>query len=409
LPSLPRSKRLTLQTQSKAWTYASGEPSAPTTTRTLSWHHSLLRTSGHAYRKLGKSSADIGGDFEVVKRDYREYSDVPYRIQVQSPHYGRSGTYQWAWKTNPVVGDWPANPASSDATLAVAGTRMIKAVIPTNPLSGLTVALGELKRDGIPSLIGINTWENRTKLARGAGSEYLNYQFGWLPLVSDIRKFNRAVTDRDKILRQYERNSGKRVRRRLEETQTVEITTSVNTLESPTPILPSYLYKNALGTLTTTTITKRRRWLAACFTYYLAPQSGSFSKRNEQLANKLYGTRVTPSTVWELAPWSWATDWVFNTGDVLHNVSAFANDGLVMPYAYIMEEASVEKHIKLEGVSYKSVYAPGGFTPPTTMGQVFTTTSKKRIRATPFGFGLNPLLFTGRQLSILAALGLSRS
>jgi len=40
--------------------------------------------------------------------------------------------------------------------------------------------------------------------------------------------------------------------------------------------------------------------------------------------------------------------------------------------------------------------------------QVFTTTVKRRRRATPFGFGLEFDSFSQFQLSIIAALGLSK-
>jgi len=45
-----------------------------------------------------------------------------------------------------------------------------------------------------------------------------------------------------------------------------------------------------------------------------------------------------------------------------------------------------------------------------SLKQVFTTHVKKRLRATPYGFGLDPdwMDFSSRQLAILAALGITR-
>jgi hypothetical protein len=286
---------------------------------------------------------------------------------------------------------------------------MVKATIPTNPLAGLAVAVGEI-REGIPGLVGADFFKSRTGIAKSAGSEYLNVQFGWVPLVSDVQAFSHSVSHRDEILREYERLSGKRVRRRM--SWPTEDTTTVSTTSGKYPVghVNSYLLMDS-GTLTTTTIQKKRRWFSGCYTYYLAPQSGHSSERNEQLANRLYGTRLTPDVLWELAPWSWAADWFANTGDVLHNVSAFANDGLVMPYAYVMEESIHEVTYELKGCTFPITpnYPAMIESAPTTLVQRLRTTTKKRIRATPFGFGLNESTFSGRQLAIIGALGLSRS
>jgi len=42
------------------------------------------------------------------------------------------------------------------------------------------------------------------------------------------------------------------------------------------------------------------------------------------------------------------------------------------------------------------------------LSQTFVTEVKKRVKATPYGFGLDPDAYTGRQKAILAALGISR-
>jgi hypothetical protein len=124
--------------------------------------------------------------------------------------------------------------------------------------------------------------------------------------------------------------------------------------------------------------------------------------RAEQSSAKLFGTRVTPELFWELTPWSWAVDWVTNLGDVIHNVSAFSRDGLVMPYGYMMATITIKDTYTLSGFQFNTG-------PPQTMFQSFTSTSKQRIRATPFGFGLDLGGFTNRQWAIIGALGLSRT
>jgi len=121
-----------------------------------------------------------------------------------------------------------------------------------------------------------------------------------------------------------------------------------------------------------------------------------------ETAKKLLGFDITPEVLWELVPWSWAVDWFTNVGDLIKNVSAFSTDGLVMRYGYIMEHSIARDtyiHIGPTGFRSQSVFCE-----PYT----FVCETKLRRRATPFGFGLNLEALTGRQKSIIAALGLTR-
>lgn len=100
-------------------------------------------------------------------------------------------------------------------------------------------------------------------------------------------------------------------------------------------------------------------------------------------------------------PWSWAADWVSNTGDVLHNLSAMSTDGLVMAYGYMMEETS-------ETWTYVNNGAITVSGRVLNLTQNFRTTTKVRRSATPFGFGLDWAKFTPRQMAILGALSITR-
>jgi roadblock/LC7 domain-containing protein len=124
--------------------------------------------------------------------------------------------------------------------------------------------------------------------------------------------------------------------------------------------------------------------------------------RNAAEARKLSGLELTPETVWNLAPWSWAVDWEGNIGDVLHNVSRFSQDGLVMRYGYIMQQktAEIDYTLSFNGRLNRS--------PKTDLRLKVIAESKIRRRATPFGFGFDMTALTGRQSAILGALGISR-
>ncbi|DAD51054.1 TPA_asm: maturation protein [ssRNA phage SRR6960802_4] len=376
----------------------------------------LQRSQGNPYYLLGSSSEAIGGDFRVRSRKYSEYSSLSSGGPV---HFSWSedpmdnGSHHYYMLQNAVTSDvtdespqWPlAVPSSFDA-LSALGTTAIARCIPTNPVFNAAAFLGEA-REGMPST-NIETWKGRTLSAKGAGKDYLNYQFGWKPLVGDIHKFCRAVKDHNKIIDKFIADSGKL----LHKSYHFPTVSSYNISQSsgfplPKPIVSVGIFDFESGNwkLTTRTSSVRRRWFSGAFTYVIPNEDGVLGDygRGEAIANKLLGIRLTPEVLWELTPWSWAVDWFSNAGDIARNVSAFANDGLVMPYAYMMEHLTVTKEYQLSGVRYKSY--PG----TQTFRQTFTTEVKSRRVATPFGFGVSIPDLTLRQKSIIAALAVSRS
>lgn len=361
---------------------------------------------GHKhYREIGNTNADIGGPLLVIRREYRESSTPPLYNRTTSNPLGLAYTYKGKYHAAiQAVGDdsFPEPRIVSNTELDALGTSIIAGVAPTSPLNSLAVTLGELRSEGIPSVVGAHTWRERTLNARNAGSEYLNYQFGWLPLVSEIRGFARTVLDSDEIRREFEANSGKPLHRAV--TLPIELSSereedSSGNQKYPFPPIKTGYWRET-GVLTTVTTHKSEKWFEATFTYYLPPVGST--ARDLAIANKLYGTRLTPDVVWNLTPWTWAVDWFSNAGNVISNVGLFANDGLVMSRGYMMSRQTDQVTFSHDGAvtTYDSV--------PINVWQSLTTTVKQRRRATPYGFGIDLGTLTGRQWSILAALGLSR-
>jgi len=392
------------------WWASGADPSGPPTGDWVSIQDyvagELLQSEGHQVSKLGDTMDDIGGDFAVRKRDYHEYSSLgggarPFETTPDSERYFYEPKARFehiAYWAN--VFQWSPT-SSSDFEMDGMGTTAISRIIPTNPLVSAAAFLGEM-REGLPKL-GVETWSARTGRARAAGGDYLNAEFGWKPLISDVQKFAHIVKNSDRIIAQYERDSGKLLRRQYEwpMEKTTEVT-DFGTGHNPVPwgSGDGMFRPDHIGRLTRTRTTVTRRWLKATFTYYLPPQGSR--ARDLAIANKLYGVRVTPDVLWQLTPWSWAVDWATNIGDIASNVSAFASDGLVMPWAYLMEEKSHSEEWVLSQVGYKSYPGMQSFR------QTFTETVKKRRRATPFGFGFDFDGLTTRQGAILGALAISR-
>jgi len=120
-------------------------------------------------------------------------------------------------------------------------------------------------------------------------------------------------------------------------------------------------------------------------------------------ANHLLGLDLTAEVLWNLAPWSWLSDWVANTGDNISNASAFQQDGLVLRYGYLMVHRETYQTRRMDAVYdvRGNALLPGSI--------VLTTTSKTREPATPYGFGIDTSSFTGHQWGILGALGMTKA
>jgi len=164
---------------------------------------------------------------------------------------------------------------------------------------------------------------------------------------------------------------------------------------------PATVNKGKAITIRDTTI---ERWFSGAFTYYVPRGFTTKDRmaRGVQEAKKLLGVSLTPDVVWNLTPWSWATDWVLNTGDVISNLTDYAIDGLVLKYGYIMEHTVNRDTISFSG--------PTGFTGSSVRPSIIEVVSetKTRLKATPFGFGLTWDGFSPRQVAIAIALGLTR-
>ena len=389
-------------------------------------------STGHPFhsRRLRKMGLDLGGPFRTVK-SYTDASGVPISLTHDR---GAAGLLTYAGTVYAFRSTGGCNvsvmpPMASKGAMDGLGSIGISRSLPTAPTAGLGQFLGEL-REGLPKAIGQRalglqfkkTWNPEyNKYTRGIhlkprnvraiarrmpkdlADEFLNYMFGWFPFVKDIKDTYKTYSRQSAILRQYARDSGRNVRRRatVSNTSSTTVTTGVNPATG-SPAMNTAVYSSR-GKLLTTVTTSRRVWTSCCFTYYLPSNEGLIGRLRqfEAKAAKLYGLRLTPHLLWQLAPWSWAADWVGNVGPLIKNWSAFANDGLVMRYGYVMEEITVTTSYTLQGTKLIN-----GASLDST--QTFTQVSKQRVGATPYGFGLNPDGFSPKQWAIIAALGISR-
>lgn len=282
-------------------------------------------------------------------------------------------------------------PAVTDADLIGMGTKAISITAPNNPSFSLPRAIGELKKDGLPSPSGTELWKEKSNFLKGSGSEYLNLEFAWKPLVSDVRRFANSVTNHKKIMDGYIKGGEQKTRRRFVYTPV----RSSKSIVGGCFLVPSTPTRNATGSTTVTE--ESQSWFSGAFKYHvpIAVRQGELLDTHYAYAKKLLGVRLTPDTLWELAPWSWAADWFANTGDIVTNISNLGSDGLVMQYGYMMSSYKQEKTTSFQ------YGGQNGY-------QRFTTERKKRIPASPYGFASTFDGLSTRQAAICAALGITR-
>lgn len=372
-----------------------------------------VNSQNHPGYKNLDANVDTGGFFDSWKSTVTAFgTPVHSRFQYEDGWGWRYDTKEWlvpsrdlqpyaAHRSNFSYGNWAIDSfldgrvptGLSYPELVALGVKAIAAVKPTNPTVDLATTLAELWSERkFFSVPGTNS---------SVSGEYLNYQFGIAPTMGDFQDLRDAIENRDAIIRQYQRDAKKIIRRKFD----WEPSTSVEKTTEQTPAFPMgesglNTYQNPGGLLMTTTTTTQRSWFSGAFKYSI-PQ-GSFPSTLAEL-DRLYGVKPGLSTAYELVPFSWLVDYFTPIGSLLDNIDSFLMDGLVLPYGYLMTTTEVEKEYSWVGPICD---ASGTLTPTALFGRI-KNVRKQRIPATPFGFGLLPGDLSPKQLSILAALGMS--
>nr|QDH88736.1 MAG: hypothetical protein H1Rhizo25414_000004 [Leviviridae sp.] len=419
-PGTPRGYQVTDSEIHSAWTHSKG----PTPDEELKNLYETAYTGVQAtFGKGTPKSApayDAGGDFFSQKTTVLAENPSEQFISGRafgSPSFDWCAEYRGPILATPLFG-LTAPPEPSD-NLDALGATAIARCSPTNNIASAANFLAELRADGLPKLFGASILKERLRFHKSLGEEYLNEEFGWKPLIGDLRSIASAVTHSHKVLSQYERDSGKVVRRRYEfPEETSQSTTFVRNQSASlgtwtglfNPVYPGgdpleiLYYGGSTGSLYRTRQTWKKVWFSGAFTYHLPSLYNSRIKMVEDArhASTLLGLDLTPEVLWNATPWTWAIGWFSNAGDVVANLSDWATDGLVLKYGYIMMHSIV--------TDTYFVTNRGRLSSPAAQPSkvVISVETKRRKKATPFGFGLTMGQFTPRQLAITAALGLTK-
>jgi hypothetical protein len=385
-------------------------------------------TSFRSYRAQGVKNYEV--DPTQLLRDNQQHNLYPYdnghefftskeSISLDLPEYRAvsfNGTcfYQgplFAYEALKFISKPPNERYPFGAVNDAIGTEFLARLRPTKAAANVAQALFELFQD-VPRLpfVAIEEARRVTQLLRKGSTEYLNVVFGWAPLVSDVLKICRAIVYSDSILQQYRRDSGRLIRRRA--VNPVVITD--NSANDFSDRLcnnndDSYTYdlwqRQGFGSFHMTTKATEQYRFSGAFEYLLAGDDSVFEKsaRYAQLANHLLGVRMDVNLLWELTPWSWLADWFTSIGSSIALMNDINQDNLVIAYGYLQRESIVTIDFQHDG----AVATGSGPTPPCSL--YYKKVQKERVRATPYGFGVDLSSLSESQAAILGALGLTKS
>lgn len=301
-------------------------------------------------------------------------------------------------------------------------------VAPTTVIFDAAQFLGEL-REGLPRL-GLETLRSGLKFYKGLGSDYLNVEFGWKPFLNDLINMGKALAGATSVLS----GVGQRIHRRygvptLYEAWSADVNVfrwnnNPLTLRDDADVLnmPNHLPPNSnsefsglSGQASVLRTRETTRWFEGEFSNFL-PLGFDPSDYFQKLS-ALVKLDVTPSVLWELAPWSWLIDWHIRIGDTIASNELAANDRLIMHYGYGMATVIQRDLVVIPELSgsttptnppTKAGYWDPGFTRSGSWTSEYR--QLRRIRANPYGFkpgGAGAL--TGSQFAILGALGLTKT
>lgn len=244
---------------------------------------------------------------------------------------------------------------------------------------------------------------------RYVGDQFLNRQFGWLPFLSDIRKFSNAYDHFIEInARLTERNGQWRRRKVTVETGDTTNKISSGTGCSLTPGILSTHWSHYFTEEPTWELNERIEYVVSAvgsYRYYLQEfdqndpdYESEWYRMRRQL--DIFGARISPINVYRAIPWSWANDWLNNSSTYLEYVSDALMNNLAAKYFYVMG------HWKTTRTFIQRLPL---FTGPVTLSFERVIETKQRLGAgSPFDFNLQWSGLSPLQLAIAGALAVTR-
>lgn len=240
------------------------------------------------------------------------------------------------------------------------------------------------------------------------GDQYLNFQFGWKPFVKDVVNVCDVAVNGDKYIADGIARNDKWVQRRFAEDE-ISSEELVYSRTDSTCVDPAVLNESlGLGAKCSYTITLEhyeRVWYEGSFKVYRR----EFDKRIKmhpglrkvrQYAT-LMGLNVSPTVLWKVTPWTWLIDWFSDVGGAIQRSEDLLTQSVCSQYFYIMRHKKRRYRCRLVYTDLRGKVVDLSW-------YVGATIKQRGHGSSPFSFNLSPGGLSETQLSILAALGLSK-
>lgn len=250
--------------------------------------------------------------------------------------------------------------------------------------------------------------DTRIMQPKKLANHFLNHQFGWVPFVSDLRKFNHVIQNSQKMISDISSRNNLWTRKRS--TLKTEYSDGIKIRHWQNQIIchgfafsPGYFSSQPFAEMfesKTLIITA-----VGSFKYYrpefdsgLIDYQSSWNSAMRHLT--IAGFRVNPSNLYAATPWTWAIDWISNVGDHVDHLSDIWADSIANKYLYVMQHKKTVRKI-IQTLPFVSG------TVPLTFSRIIES-KQRQEGSSPYGFSLSLSDLTPRQLAIAGALGISR-
>ncbi len=351
-----------------------------------------------AKNKLFRYILKTGGEFSNEKRFYRP--SIGRKVSLDTGGSNRVTYDGWVLPCSLGTTTNVSNPIS-DASLKAIGARQVLYNMPTDTLVSIGQTLAELKREGLPRFRSLSSFRSYTP--RKSGEDYLSWQFGFRPVIQDIYGLASSIDTADKQWRTYVKGANKLQRRHF--TLPVDQSTTTTAVSLGGTIYPNLGTSLASGSASQLyrerSITSVTRFSAA-YAYTVPkpdPRVSALARKALQYRRQ-YGLDVDPVLLWNLTPWSWLIDWFVPVGNFINSVSSLSLGNTALPWAYVSTSYRVSDTYSRPGCRLIDGGEPGKLE--------VVTHYQRRVSISPFGTAESWTALSAKQLSILAAIGITR-
>lgn len=357
-----------------------------------------------------------GGPLSITKKVHR----LGYSQDLSAGTPG-SGAYWYQGKfyVAPVlINTVPFSPLS-DSSLMAWGVKGYNRGLPVHNVANLgqaAIECRDLKSMAEATHKFMTQFRSMYMSPKAWADAWLNNVFGQVPFTNDLLSLltaQRKLAERLRWLRSHNR---KLIHRHFDlVNQTSDTLASrTETYASLQPVLNTGFYSldgKHNGILETWKRETTRIWFDGAFTFMIPGLEHIDTQGNAALKAKLLGIVPDMNLLYKVTPWTWLIDWFTSVGASVQNSSLMQEYSQVAKYAYIMY------HRKIVYTTYAYQYVRTGgtavnpFSGPLTLVATSAESSyevKQRGVASPYGFGVTWSGLNGFQLSVLAALGITR-